>query len=367
MQVITIVQTKGGSGKTTTAMLLASAALNLGRRVTLIDGDVNAQLGRWRDSFELAAWEGAQKPEWPESLAILSPPESVEGLLSLLEAEEARGVDLVVIDTRPGTHTDTEDFCLISDLVLIPARPVYAEWEMTHRAVLWMDDLRASIAEGERFPSVRVLVMDAGPKIIDAATREGGMAQLPKRDQDVLQEILRLDHLDVIVPHSRILEQLGYHGPLGPAARANAKAPGGRLLADAITRQLEVAELVLTGIDEVSARVDDESWIELAPGPAPGEWQGSLPATGLGLRQLWFRATDGAGNTRTQGPIAVCREGSATWPGFADGFETPAGGSGFRGFESQSCVAAAKTLQRMLDWFRHDADPKAEARKERLP
>lgn len=251
MQVITIVQTKGGSGKTTTAMLLASAALNLGRRVTLIDGDVNAQLGRWRDSFELATWEGAQKPDWPESLAILSPPESVEGLLSLLEAEEARGVDLVMIDTRPGTHTDTEDFCLISDLVLIPARPVYAEWEMTHRAVLWMDDLRASIAEGERFPAVRVLVMDAGPKIIDAATREGGMAQLPKRDQDVLQEILRLDHLDVIVPHSRILEQLGYHGPLGPAARANAKAPGGRLLADAITRQLEVAELVLTGIDEV--------------------------------------------------------------------------------------------------------------------
>ncbi len=36
-----------------------------------------------------------------------------------------------------------------------------------------------------------------------------------------------------------------------PAARANAKAPGGRLVADAITRQLEVAELVLTGIDEV--------------------------------------------------------------------------------------------------------------------
>ncbi|SEO28236.1 chromosome partitioning protein [Gemmobacter aquatilis] len=251
MQVITIVQTKGGSGKTTTAMLLGSAALDAGRRVTLIDGDVNAQLGRWRDSFELAAWEAVKKPAWPEALAIMSPPETVEGLLSLLEEEEARGVDLVVIDTRPGTHTDTEDFCLISDLVLIPARPVFAEWEMTHRAVLWMDDLRASIAEGERFPAVRVLVMDAGPKIIDAATREGGLSLLPKRDQDVLMEILRLDHLDVIVPHSKILEQMGFHGPLGPAAAANARAPGGRLVADAITRQLEVARLLLAGVDEV--------------------------------------------------------------------------------------------------------------------
>ncbi len=251
MQVITIVQTKGGSGKTTTAMLLGSAALDAGRRVTLIDGDVNAQLGRWRDSFELAAWEAVKKPAWPEALSIMSPPETVEGLLSLLEEEVARGVDLVVIDTRPGTHTDTEDFCLISDLVLIPARPVFAEWEMTHRAVLWMDDLRASIAEGERFPAVRVLVMDAGPKIIDAATREGGLSLLPKRDQDVLMEILRLDHLDVIVPHSKILEQMGFHGPLGPAAAANARAPGGRLVADAITRQLEVARLILAGVDEV--------------------------------------------------------------------------------------------------------------------
>ena len=73
MQVITIVQTKGGSGKTTSAMLLASAALDAGRQVTLIDGDVNAQLGRWRDSFELSTWEGVERPAWPEALKILSP------------------------------------------------------------------------------------------------------------------------------------------------------------------------------------------------------------------------------------------------------------------------------------------------------
>ena len=37
-------------------------------------------------------------------------------------------------------------------------------------------------------------------------------------------------------------------------ATANSKAPGGRLMAEAITRQLEVAELVLAGIDEVLPR-----------------------------------------------------------------------------------------------------------------
>ena len=30
--------------------------------------------------------------------------------------------DLVILDTRPGTHSDTEDFCLLSDLVLIPVQ-----------------------------------------------------------------------------------------------------------------------------------------------------------------------------------------------------------------------------------------------------
>ena len=80
------------------------------------------------------------------------------------------------------------------------------------------------------------------------------MTALPKRDQDVLLEILRLDHLDVIVPQSKILEQFGFHGPLGPAMAANACAPGGRLMAEAIKRQLEVARLLLAGIDEVVPR-----------------------------------------------------------------------------------------------------------------
>lgn len=141
----------------------------------------------------------------------------------------------------------------------------------------------------------------------------------------------------------------------------------GATVPDPIPVRAQAAD-VLTGIESVSARVDDGSWVALAPGPAPDEWHGLLPSPALGLRQLWFRATDGAGNARTLGPLAVCRDGTALWPGFADGFESVARGSGTSGFESESCATAAKTLQRMMDWLQRDTGTEAQKpRAERAP
>ncbi len=108
----------------------------------------------------------------------------------------------------------------------------------------------------------------------------------------------------------------------------------------------------LTGVAAVAARVDDEAWLELQPVAATGEWHGNLPAVALGLRLLSFRAVDGAGNTRLLGPVPVCRDAQAPWPGFASGFEAVATSSAVGGFESQSCAATLKTMQRIQDWWR---------------
>lgn len=119
----------------------------------------------------------------------------------------------------------------------------------------------------------------------------------------------------------------------------------------------------LSGIDEVSARVDEGAWVELAPAATPGEWQAELAAPAPGLRQLSFRAVDGAGNVRLLGPIAVCRDGAPEWSGFANGFEDPA--ASISGFEMQSCAQAAKALQRVFDWWRFDAGGRAGAERRR--
>lgn len=226
MKIITIIQTKGGSGKTTLAMTLASAALSMGQKVQMYDGDVNRQLLSWPVAFEDADWGHVPKPDWPENLAIAEPPENIEQLYADLDQLEASGVDLVIIDTRPGSNEITEDYALAADLVLIPARPSQAEWRLVLSALEWMDDLEKTLEEGSRFPIVKSAILNVDKKVIDAASTENGIVNLPKRDQQVVDTILQTPFIPTMLPHSRVFEQFLYHGPLESAAKGyrNGKA-----------------------------------------------------------------------------------------------------------------------------------------------
>ncbi|WP_298571895.1 ParA family protein [uncultured Aliiroseovarius sp.] len=232
MQVVTLIQTKGGSGKTTLAMTLASAALAKGHKVQMFDGDVNKQLLSWKPSFEDADWAHIEKPDWPEDLKIDEPPVDVNELYAKLDELEESGTDLVIIDTRPGSYESTEDFANAANIVLIPARPAQAEWRLVLSAFEWMTALKGTLAKGERFPKVKSVIANVPTKIIKAAAGVGSSGSLPKRDQDVLNNILETPHLDTMIPNSRILENLLFHGPLPTAEKAHRNGRGGKLMAD---------------------------------------------------------------------------------------------------------------------------------------
>ena len=104
MQTIAIVSQKGGAGKTTLAVNLATEAAKT--RVTLIiDTDPQATASRW------GAWRGGGDPEVIDCGA----PSLLAGKLG--KAEEL-GADLVVIDTPPHADAMARQAAKLADLIL---------------------------------------------------------------------------------------------------------------------------------------------------------------------------------------------------------------------------------------------------------
>tara|TARA_B100000378_G_scaffold143663_1_gene116070 strand:+ start:615 stop:1400 length:786 start_codon:yes stop_codon:yes gene_type:complete len=247
MQIVTIVQKKGGIGKTSLAMLIASAALARGEKVLMIDADVNSQLSRWKGAYEDSNWGSIEKPEWPENLRIQPLPEpadmtddDLDALFETFEKESEAGTDLVIIDTRPGSYIDTAEFAAAADVVLIPAEPQTGSFRLVHSTISWMAELE-KMTEGP-FPVYQVVVSNVPTKMLSAAVTEGGLQTLPIQDQEILHEIFATPTFDTMIPHSQIISRIFHHGPLGTAAEGYGKSRGGKLQERNLRDILEVAD-----------------------------------------------------------------------------------------------------------------------------
>lgn len=110
MRTIAIVSQKGGAGKTTLAIHLASAATRANRVALIVDTDPQASASRW------AVWRGDRDPEVIDCGAPSL-------LLAKLSKVAGLGADLVVIDTPPHADAMARQAAKLADLVLIPCRP----------------------------------------------------------------------------------------------------------------------------------------------------------------------------------------------------------------------------------------------------
>lgn len=108
-KVIAIVSQKGGSGKTTLALHLATIAVQKKMPACVIDTDPQATAAAWGD------WRGDFLPA-----VVTSPPAR---LSRTVENAGREGLDLVVIDTPPHAEAAMREAVKAADLVLIPTRP----------------------------------------------------------------------------------------------------------------------------------------------------------------------------------------------------------------------------------------------------
>lgn len=108
MPTIAIVSQKGGTGKTTLALHLATRGAYDGKQTCVIDLDPQATAAAWGD------WRGDFLPK-----VITCPPVRLYGTMQRAQKE---GAELLVIDTPPHGDTAAREAVRAADLVLIPTR-----------------------------------------------------------------------------------------------------------------------------------------------------------------------------------------------------------------------------------------------------
>jgi chromosome partitioning protein len=108
MKTIAIISQKGGAGKTTVAVHLATAAALAGHAAAIIDLDPQGTAASWGDRRQAAA------PEVVSGQAVRLP--------ILVDAAKAAGADLLVLDTAPNADQTALRAAQVADLVLVPCR-----------------------------------------------------------------------------------------------------------------------------------------------------------------------------------------------------------------------------------------------------
>ena len=113
MKILSLLNEKGGAGKSTVAISLACALHRQGRRVVLIDADPQGTTRDWRE----ASPEDADLPP----VVVLDRPEL------LLSSMKTINADIVIIDTPAKAEKMSANVVRISDIAIIPVQPSAAD------------------------------------------------------------------------------------------------------------------------------------------------------------------------------------------------------------------------------------------------
>lgn len=119
--IIAVISQKGGTGKTTTAINLAVAAAEDGKRVVIADLDPQASATGW---FNLRAEK-----------SLLVQPTHPAGLPALKATAEAQGIDWLILDTAAGTDMTAAKAVELADFALITCRPLLFDRDATANTV----------------------------------------------------------------------------------------------------------------------------------------------------------------------------------------------------------------------------------------
>jgi len=139
MKTIAIISQKGGAGKTTLAVHLATAAALSGHNAAIIDLDPQGTAASWGDR---------RKADTPEVVSGQAARLSV-----LIEAARTNGADFLVVDTAPNADQTALRAAQAADVVLIPCRA----------ATFDLEAIQATLTLGQLAQKAAYVVLNAIP------------------------------------------------------------------------------------------------------------------------------------------------------------------------------------------------------------
>jgi chromosome partitioning protein len=146
-KVISFISRKGGTGKTTNAINLATTLNKLGKRVVLVETDTNYTLNTLRKM------EVFKSKENGKAFEILG---SQDGMVAseLMDLKNSRKTDVVVVDSA-GKTTDEgiKKLCLVSDVVVVPTSLTQNDLLVTYQTVTDLAPAR------ELNPQLKILIL----------------------------------------------------------------------------------------------------------------------------------------------------------------------------------------------------------------
>ena len=176
MKVIAVVNSKGGTGKTTLASALSVRAAKESKRVAMVDLDPQRSLVAW--------WQRRGKSDNPTIF------EGAETAADAVEALALDGWDWVFLDGPPNFLTVIDEMIKAADFVLIPVKPSMIDILATQDAVAMAREANATFA---------VVFNEVGPRerIVDKARELLFSADVPILDTAVVRRTSHITGMTV--------------------------------------------------------------------------------------------------------------------------------------------------------------------------